>query len=127
MPASEAAAERVFSAQPVVQETESASTDLKDEAYGGLLLKATPPKKSVSSPGLLDNAKAGDAQQWSSTCLISRGHDVLDCPKGGNPDLMRSRRVFGHGQRSRAGLRPAPVISPKKVSEFTSEFRVLFR
>eukprot|EP00964_Phaeocystis_antarctica_P011735 scaffold6473_cov76-Phaeocystis_antarctica.AAC.3 len=64
MPASEAAAERVFSAQPVVQETESASTDLKDEAYGGLLLKATPPKKSVSSPGLLDNAKAGDAQQW---------------------------------------------------------------
>ena len=40
--ASEAAAERVFSAQPVVQETESAGTDLKDDAYGGLLLKATP-------------------------------------------------------------------------------------
>ena len=55
MPASEAAADRVFSAQPVsclhnplysmfyccVQETESAGTDLKDDAYGGLLLKAT--------------------------------------------------------------------------------------
>ena len=64
MPASEAAAERVFSAQPVVQETESASTDLKDEAYGGLLLKATPPKKSARSPGLLDDAKAGHTQQW---------------------------------------------------------------
>ena len=62
--ASEAAAERVFSAQPVVQETESAGTDLKDDAYGGLLLKATPPKKSVRSPGLLDNAKLGHVQQW---------------------------------------------------------------
>ena len=65
MLASEAAAERVFSAQPVVQEAEAAGTDLEDEAYGGLLLKATPPKKkSVMSPGLLDNAKAGHAQQW---------------------------------------------------------------
>ena len=59
MPASAAAAERVFSAQPVVQETDSAGTDLKDEAYGGLLLKVTPPKKSVRSPGLLDNATLG--------------------------------------------------------------------
>ena len=38
----------VLSPQPlivcstVVQETESAGTDLKDDAYGGLLLKATP-------------------------------------------------------------------------------------
>ena len=60
MPASAAAAERVFSAQPIVQETESAGgTDEKDEAYGGLLLKVTPPKNSVRSPGLLDNATLG--------------------------------------------------------------------
>ena len=38
MLASEAATERVFSAQPVVQETESAGTDLEDEPYGGLLM-----------------------------------------------------------------------------------------
>ena len=38
MLASEAAAERVFSAQPVVQEAEAAGKDLEDEAYGGLLL-----------------------------------------------------------------------------------------
>ena len=37
----QAAAERVFSAQPVVQEAEAAGKDLEDEAYGGLLLKAT--------------------------------------------------------------------------------------
>ena len=36
MPASAAAAERVFSAQPIVQETESArGTDEKDKVYGG--------------------------------------------------------------------------------------------
>ena len=65
MHASAAAAERVFSAQPIVQETESArGTDEKDEVYGGLLLKATPPKKSVRSPGLLDNATVGGAEQW---------------------------------------------------------------
>ena len=65
MPASAAAAERVFSAQPIVQETESAGgTDEKDEAYGGLLLKVTPPKNSVRSPGLLDNATVGGAEQW---------------------------------------------------------------
>ena len=65
MHASAAAAERVFSAQPIVQETESArGTDEKDEVYGGLLLKATPPKKSVRSPGLLDNTTVGGAEQW---------------------------------------------------------------
>ena len=65
MHASAAAAERVFSAQPIVQETESArGTDEKDEVYGGLLLKVTPPKNSVRSPGLLDNATVGGAEQW---------------------------------------------------------------
>ena len=29
-----------------------------------MLLKATPPKKSVRSPGLLDNATVGGAEQW---------------------------------------------------------------
>ena len=49
MSASEAAAERVFSAQPVVQETESAGTDLKDDAYGGLLLMSRPRRRRSQS------------------------------------------------------------------------------
>ena len=63
MHASAAAAERVFSAQPIVQES-ARGTGEKDEVYGGLLLKATPPKKPVRSPGLLDNATVGGAEQW---------------------------------------------------------------
>ena len=51
MHASAAAAERVFSAQPIVQES-ARGTGEKDEVYGGLLLKATPPKKGWRSPGM---------------------------------------------------------------------------
>ena len=80
MHASAAAAERVFSAQPIVQETESArGTDEKDEVYGGLLLKATPPKKSVRSPGLLDATRRLVARNSGSRAGTARARRRARC------------------------------------------------
>ena len=62
------------------------------------------------------------APERPSTCLISPGHVAghVGRKKGGlhNPDLAwPPRKLYGHGQRFRASLRPAPVISPKKVAD----------
>ena len=124
MHASAAAAERVFSAQPIVQETESArGTDEKDEVYGGLLLKATPPKKSVRSPGLLDNATVGGAEQWikggdseseeeSPVLSANTKAYVEDSFVEGQPRSAVQGYRFGLGQLLRGRVRPMAGDSP---------------
>ena len=81
-------------------------------------------QSSISPPVLfLPSGRALQvAPERPSTCLISPGHVAghVGRKKGGlhNPDLAwPPRKLYGHGQRFRASLRPAPVISPKKVAD----------
>ena len=113
MHASAAAAERVFSAQPIVQETESArGTDEKDERDEGSLLRrltALPPRQQD---------RAGEP--------ADRSRDMLKLVRPCRPSLASTRRRggkrkehpvvqgyrFGLGQLLRGRVRPMAEDSP---------------
>ena len=130
MLASEAAAERVFSAQPVVQEAEAAGKDLEDEAYGGLLLKATLSEEvnglgATAAAARLSCSRAGrpkprHAKDGASilVCLADElgreGHLSFISSSLKKKSSLREGGRYGHGQRSRAKVRPVAGKSPKK-------------